>query len=654
MFGVYLRSEWYKKTLLNIHFDHHVGPNTPVGGGADVDELTSLIAPIKPGFIQYHSKGHPGWTNYPTRLGGSPPTLVKDALAIYRRVAEKLGIRFTVYYSGLKDEYAAREHPEWRRRNARGDFIGEDVLCPNSGYVEARVLPQLREIIETYNPDGFWFDGDCWSVAPCYCNSCKRAFMVSYGREPPENPQDPLWKTWMAFHRESFVKYLKKCADFIHELNPNCLFTSNWSFTIRMPDPPPDFIDWVSADISPTHGPLQASFEARFLSTRGKPFDLMTALQAFTWSNTTPYPKYPVHLFQEGAVIMANGGKWFIWVNPLEDDSLQPSHMRIVAECAEFVHARVEAFEESEPFHEVALLHSALNFYEVGNGLYDYGRVLDPLRGAHKALQELHYLFDIVDEETLLSRLNKYKTVILAEQAFISKTALENLMGFAKRGGVLIATGKSLINYRDEFMEMFGLKHLEFDAIPRGWIPFRGEKILINKPWHKISLKEACKLLSLSMSEKECLDEEGFVAVSMNKYGSGRTVYIASDVFGAYWFEQYPKIREIIGFILDSVMAKSLELKAPPTVEVVLRRRADSMILHFCNLSVYKDLSGNSFYVECVPPIRNIEFKLKLEKKPVELKLIPPESSIRWVYQDGVLEAMLENIQVHLAVKVKF
>ncbi|MBS7611202.1 alpha-L-fucosidase [Candidatus Bathyarchaeota archaeon] len=649
-----MRAEWYTKTILNIHFDHHVEPNTPVGAGADPDELASLIAPAKPGFIQYHSKGHPGWTNYPTRLGGVPPKLVKDALAIYRKVSEKLGIRFTVYYSGLKDEYAAREHPEWRRRDARNEFIGSDVLCPNSGYVEARVLPQLKEIIEAYNPDGFWFDGDCWSVAPCYCSSCRKAFMEAYGREPPENPQDPLWKTWMVFHRESFVNYLKKCADFIHKLSPNCLFTSNWSFTIRMPDSPPDFIDWLSADISPTHGPLQASFEARFLSTRGKPFDLMTALQAFTWSSNTPYPKYPVHLFQEGAVIMANGGKWFIWINPLEDDSLQPSHMRIVAECAEFAYARAEAFKESEPLHEVALLHSALNFYEVGSGLYDYGRVLDPLRGAHKALQELHYLFDIVDEEALINRLNMYKAVILAEQSLIPKTTVEALMEFAWKGGVLIAAGKTLINHLDEFMEIFGFKHLEFNAILRGWIPFRGEKILVNKPWHRILLGEATQMLPLSASGKESSDDEIGTAVSISKYGSGRAVYVASDIFGAYWFEQYPKIREIVGFILDRVITRSLELDAPPTVEVVLRKQADSMLLHFCNLSVYKDLSGNSFYVEDIPPIRNLKFKLKLERKPIELKLIPPESSIRWIYLDGVLEAELEEVKMHSTVKIIF
>lgn len=648
-----MRAEWYKKTLINIHFDHHVGPDTPVGGGADPDEIASLIAPVKPGFIQYHSKGHPGWTNYPTRFGGTPPKLVRDALAVYKKVSEKLGVKFTVYYSGLKDEYAAKEHPEWRRRNVEGGFIGEDILCPNSGYVESRVLPQLKEIIETYNPDGFWFDGDCWSVAPCYCSSCREIFANIYGREPPKNPHDPLWKTWMAFHRESFMNYLRKCAEFIHKLNPNCLFTSNWSFTMRMPDQPPEYVDWLSADISPTHGPQQASFEARFLSTRGKPFDLMTALQAFTWGNTTPYPKYPVHLFQEGAVILANGGKWFIWVNPLEDDSLQPSHMRIVAKCAEFAYARAEAFEESEPFHEVAILHSSTNFYEVGNGLYDYGKVLDPLRGAHKALQELHYLFDIIDEKTLLTRLNVYKAVILAEQSFLDETTVEALMDFTKRGGVLIATGKSLTNYLDEAMEIFGLKHLEFDVMPRGWIPFKGEKILINRTWHRVSLDGAVQILPLSTSEKESLNEES-TAASINRYGSGKAVYIASDIFGAYWFEQYPKIREIIGSIMELAVTNPLKLEAPPTVEVVLRRRQNSLLLHFCNLSVYKDLSGNSFYVEDAPPIRNLKFKLKLEKKPVELKLIPPESSIRWRYVDGLLEAELEELKIHLAIKIYF
>ena len=644
---------WYLKTIFNIHFDHHVGPQTPVGAGADPEKLAALIAPARPGLIQYHSKGHPGWTTYPTDHGGTPPGMVRDALKAYRDAARLLGVKFFVYYSGLKDRYAAEKHPEWRRRNANGGFIGEDVLCPNTGYVEGRVLPQLREIIEKYSPDGFWFDGDCWSVTPCYCSSCCSLFKEKTGREPPKTSSDPLWGEWCRFHRESFVNYLRKCANLIHSLKPDCMFTSNWAYTVRMPDPPPSFIDWISADVTPTHSLRQISLEARFLSARGKPFDLMTALQAFTWSRTTPYPKTAKHLMQEGALIIANGGRWFLWINPLSDDSLDPYHMRIAEECGRFAHERAEALMGTEPAHDVAILHSTTTFYSRGNGVYDYGEVLNPLRGAHQALQELHYLFDIVDEETLSIKISRYKAVVLAEQNALPRKLLDELREYVAGGGSLVVTGRTAEDEPWWLREVVGVNVEEYDGIPAALVCVGEEALPVNKAWHRVRPMGAEELAALNKRGNEGFEPLGYPAATLNRYGRGRVLYVATDLFGCYWHEQYPGLRRFIGLLVRYVLPRSIEVEAPPTVEVTLRRRDRDLIVNLCNLSVGKDLSGNSFYVEYIPPVYNVCFKLRLAEAPKKIRTIPGGQRIEWEYRDGVFSARLRRLDIHVAILIK-
>ena len=53
------------------------------------------------------------------------------------------------------------------------------AICPQSEYWEQWASVQLREMIEGYDPDGIWVDGD-WP-GPCYCPRCQARFRATYG-----------------------------------------------------------------------------------------------------------------------------------------------------------------------------------------------------------------------------------------------------------------------------------------------------------------------------------------------------------------------------------------------------------------------------------------------------------------------------------------
>src|SRR5208337_1248965 len=122
---------------------------------------------------------------------------------------------------------AGAKHPEWCVVGPDGKPVnatwlgvaspGGDRMCPRSGYVDELMIPQLIELIDRYEVDGFWIDGDLWAMPPCYCQRCRKAFREQTGiAEPPKGPGDPNWVAWWNFTRESLEQYVAHYCDAMH------------------------------------------------------------------------------------------------------------------------------------------------------------------------------------------------------------------------------------------------------------------------------------------------------------------------------------------------------------------------------------------------------------------------------------------------------
>ena len=202
------------------------------------------------------------------------------------------------------------------------------------------------------------------------------------------------------------------------------LICSNALQTFRHPGEPKVPTDWLSEDNQAVWGLDACRCESRFLSTRGKPWDLMM------WDFYSPHDRpeksdtaaKPVEMMQqEAAIIVAFGGNVQVCQNPfngVRTGQLIPWQMERIGQVAKFVHSRRELCQGTDTIPQVAVLHSEhqLRATPRGENLIFHTDVA-PVEGAVYAMLECHYGVDILDEWAILPRLARFPVVIAPSKA---------------------------------------------------------------------------------------------------------------------------------------------------------------------------------------------------------------------------------------------
>src|SRR5690606_8083783 len=73
------------ESFFGFHFDFHATANDKdLGKYFDESMLDTFLLHTQPDYVQIDSKGHPGYSSYPTRVGFSANSFVKDPMRIWR------------------------------------------------------------------------------------------------------------------------------------------------------------------------------------------------------------------------------------------------------------------------------------------------------------------------------------------------------------------------------------------------------------------------------------------------------------------------------------------------------------------------------------------------------------------------------------------
>ena len=175
-----------------MHFDFHANVWThAIGESFDEQLVERICEEVKPDFIQCDTKGHPGYSSYPTKVGTPAPQIVRDILAGWRRATKKHGVLLFSHYSGLWEQKATGDHLEWAAVTADGTVT--DKASVFGGYADKLLIPQLKELAGVYGVDGAWVDGECWAQAVDYGeearaawrSAARRPYWRPTGRTPP-------------------------------------------------------------------------------------------------------------------------------------------------------------------------------------------------------------------------------------------------------------------------------------------------------------------------------------------------------------------------------------------------------------------------------------------------------------------------------------
>jgi len=669
------RGQWHgKERYFGLHYDLHASKHdTELGLRATPEELVPSLALAAPDFVQTDCKGHAGYTSWfsKTPEASVPPELKADALAGWREATRQMGLPLHCHYSGVWDRAAGANHPDWTQVDADGTYTGApfgatkgaatpERMCPRSDYLDKLMIPQMLELIDRYEVDGFWIDGDLWASQPCYCERCRAAFAERTGIvEPPTDPADPNWPAWITFALDSFYEYVNRYVDAVHNRKPGVLVCSNWLQTVRNPGPPVATTDWISGDNTWVWGLDASRCEARFISTRGKPWDIM--LWSFYCSHgmgdpTSPWTFKPVQMLQqEAAVTLALGGNVQVYENPgpVRNGQLIPWRMQGIGEVAAFVKARRTLCQDTETIPQIAVLHSEAHVLQHRGANLMWGVDTAAVQGATFCLLENAYNVDILDEWALLEQLDHFPVVVAPEQDEMSDTMVAALRRYVERGGKLLLTGAGAV---DRFGEAFlGVRAGEvLDKgtyhVPSG----HGAAPVYSARWQTVEPTTAVGVGHLGRSgllDERLLDAPAW---TLHAVGEGAVALIPYEIFRHFDRNRYPLVRTFVGEVLARLVGPlPVRARVPVCVDVILRKRDEVTLVHLINRSSGLPNVPTSGAVDEIMPVGPITIAIDRATAPRDVRLAFEEAPLTWTFAGGTLTVALERVQIHAAIVVE-
>ena len=125
------------------------------------------------------------------------------------------------------------------------------------------------------------------------------------------------------------------------------------------------------------------------------------------------------------------------------------------------------------------------------------------------------------------------------------------------------------------------------------------------------------------------------------------------DLMRTYYQTHQPRLRRLMAQLLQELeIPHRLVVEAPPSVEVALRRKGETLLVHFVNRAVNPCLTPRLHMVEEVPPSKPVALRLQC-RKPASVRLQPGDREVAWRYGDGMLACRIESIAIHDILEIK-
>lgn len=404
-----------------VHFDFHTnGGIYDFGKDFDADKFARQLVDAKVGYINFFAQCNLGFSYYPTEIGVPYPYMKGDLFGSALRACHKVGVGVTAYVNiGLNHEQAIR-HPEWLKMNKDGQIYDFSQggnwfrrMCHNTGYHD-HVLAVIKEIVDRYDPDGFFCDG--LTLKPCYCRKCMDD-MISRGIDT----NDEVAVT--AFADEQLIRICEDIRKVVPKDKRLCLCPM-----------PQHYVDKMN-----TH------YEVECLPATWS-YDFFTAHTAFA------RPLYDEVLYMNGR-FQTDWGDFggYKGKAAIESDFYDALLQGVTTSLGDHLHpARIA---EPDIFRDLGEMYSKIESYEKWTDkakfipemviLSDCRWLGDSHNGAARMLSELKYSFDIVDVNRDFSR---YGLVIIPDGISITPELEKKLRAHLDKGGKVISTATGALS----------------------------------------------------------------------------------------------------------------------------------------------------------------------------------------------------------------
>ena len=640
-----------------VHLDFHTHSDMPVGKKFSKEQFQSALRLGHVDSITIFSKCHHGWSYHPTQVNEIHPELTFDLLGAQLEACKEIGVNAPVYISAGFDEKEYVKRPEWRcqpvadkeGQKAYENEVHFHLMCFNTGYLDF-LCAQIEEVMVKYNPSGIFLD--IISPKVCYCEKCledmkamglsvecaedREKFAVLVFNKYTEATNNAVRKysdTATIFHNSGHIP--KGDYNFINKnthLELESLPTGGWGYD---------------------HFPLSAAYVRTLPNTE---FLGMTGKFHHSWGEFGGF-KHPNALVYETSLSIANGAGCSI------GDQMHPLGEMNMATYG-LIGKAYALVEEKEPWltGAVNIADIAVLSAEAVTGKRDSLADI----GANRMLLETNRLYNFIDGKADFSA---YKLLIMPDIAIENTEIIEKIKEYMKTGGKVIATGEALLENDEFFLDVGAEYKGENEYKPTYLIPcyeavngkteyvmrchsFKFDVVDGNifaygqNPYFNRSLEHFC-----SHAHAPNNPESTFPAAVIK----GNVAYIGWDIFTAYAQHGHLCFKELFSYIAE----KMLENEATVTVEIpdkavvtLTRQEAEKRsILHL--LYAHTTVRGkNTEVIEDTVPLYNVKCRVRCEKEPSGIALVPSGEKLEYSFKNGISEFTVPCVDIHQMIEI--
>ena len=634
-------------SFFGLHFDFHARRETVVGEVMEPDVIARLLDATMPDYVQIDSKGHPGFSSYPTKCGTPAPEMRADPIRMWRDLTAERGIALYAHHSGLFDMDCAVHHPEWAVVDKDGN-VSDRYLSVFGSYADEFLIPQLTELALDYGIDGAWVDGEVWATQVDYSEMARRAWAKLSDTEPPM-PEDENYPAYLAFCRKGFEDYVAHYVARMREIAPDFQVTSNWIYSAYMPKSPDVPVAFLSGDYSPGNSVNSARLNGRFLACQNLPWDLMAwgHNSAGTWTTNNRNTKELVQHCQEASYVMSLGGGFqFYNIQYGGGGTVQAGAIPVWAGTAKFVRAREPFCKGTKLVPQVGIVTLTEAHDAELSTLYHQGSPsMTAAKGLIGAVQDAGYSSEILLTHNLMENdLAAYGAIILGRARCIAPESRAKLLDYVKNGGsLLLASAESAALFADVLGIAFAepeqkLIHLAHDGV---LAPF--ETLTAD---FASTAGDVCGQYYLDNFEHD----GPYPAAIRVKLGSGSITALCFDLGSIYYANRSSCMTAFVKSQLKALFPMPVaEVSGSDYAELTVTERGGRLFVHVLNYGGPHEVPGIRSYNE-LPCPGPITVKLHLPKSPKRITIEPEHK----VWEGNPAEVVLDKLEIHTILAIEF
>jgi hypothetical protein len=585
---------------------------------------------------------------------------------------------------------AQQAHPDWIAFEADGKprrhWASPEmwVTCALGPYNFDFMTQVKREIMSRYRVDGIFINR--WDGSGmCYCEHCRENFKAATGHELPRtnDPQNPARRAYILWRQQRLFDLWQLWDREVRAINPNsCVIpntgggaTSSLDMK-RIGELAPILIADRQARRGLTAPWANGKNAKEFRATMGrKPIVGIFSVgleEPYRWKDS-----------------VQNAAEFQLWATDGMANDLRPwftkfsgvLHDERWLKPVEELYRRYASWEKYLR-NERSLARVGV-VYSQQTGWFHGGNVEDHINGWYQALIEARVPFELVHDRLLdADHLTAFKALLLPNLAALSKEQCDQLRGYVKRGGSVIATHEtSLYDEWGVKQQNFGLADL-FGVDYAGRTDTRMQNAYLRCEHEATNhhpllrgLEDAPRIIH-GVSRVEVTPREKFgpmpltlipsypdlpmekvyprvpktdiAQVFLREVGAGRVAYFPWDIDRTFWevlcVDHFKLLRNSVEWATNE--PPIVEVTGPGVLDITVWRQKTSMTVHLVNLTNPMMMKGP---VREFIPIgeQHIRLRLPPDTKPKRVHLLAAGKNLATRRDGEYLVAKVPSVLDH-------